>query len=728
MIRRALTKQSSHAPRRAAGQVYPFTAIVGQEEMKLALLLNVIDPLIGGVLIMGHRGTGKSTAVRGIADLLPQIWVAGDCPYGCDPAEAENLCAVCYERLSTEGKLARTRSRVPVIDLPLGATEDRVCGTINIERALKEGVKAFEPGLLARANRGFLYVDEVNLLEDHLVDLLLDVAVTGLNTVEREGISLEHPARFVLVGSGNPEEGELRPQLLDRFGLYAEVRTVVDLDQRVLIVNLREAFERDAARFRASVEAEQQSLRRKLARARKLAAEVAISQELLRGIASLCLDLNIDGHRGELTIARASRALAAFEGRTSVSETDVQRVAALALQHRLRRDPLEPTGGGTRIEQALEKNFPQAETNNAQAQSNASSNAQSNVSRDAGGSVKASDEKRAGAPHKDNGDDVQSRTEIQQRQSERLSPAPLDTHLPAKSLEPASYPSSFKHRSQKKSSRQQRGSSRITQHAPRGRYTRAVVNSSPGSKIALDATLRATAINSTRNRSHENNGVTNSATPYTLHPTPCLEDLRFKKFKRKQGALFILAIDTSGSMALNRIEQAKGALVRLLGKSYIRRDRVALISFRGTTAEELLSPSQSMSRARRLLDELLMGGSTPLASALACALGITRRAARQGTMRITLLLFTDGRANVALREPEATNPVLKQAAMMHELERLSAELRRASVGVVVFDTQNRFTSGGECRALADRLGARYVYLPSTGAINERLNAESILEI
>ncbi|MBV9211740.1 MAG: ATP-binding protein, partial [Acidobacteria bacterium] len=235
--------------RALAKQVYPFAAIVGQEEMKLALLLNVIDPLIGGVLIMGHRGTGKSTAVRAIADLLPQIWKASDCPYGCNPAEAENLCDECAEKLSLKGKLSRERASVPVVDLPLGATEDRVCGAINIERALKDGVKAFEPGLLARANRGFLYVDEVNLLEDHLVDLLLDVAVTGRNTVEREGISLTHPARFVLVGSGNPEEGELRPQLLDRFGLYAEVQTVSDLDQRVRIVNLREAFERDPAAF-----------------------------------------------------------------------------------------------------------------------------------------------------------------------------------------------------------------------------------------------------------------------------------------------------------------------------------------------------------------------------------------------------------------------------------------------------------------------------------------------
>src|SRR5256714_9331700 len=219
---------------------FPFAAIVGQEEMKLALILSVIAPSIGGVLVMGHRGTGKSTAVRALADLLPPVWVVRGCPFNCNPDEEAKHCADCDSRLRKEGKLARVRAHVPVVDMPLGATEDRVTGSINIERALTAGVKAFEPGLLARANRGFLYIDEVNLLEDHLVDLLLDVAATGRNRVEREGVSAEHPSRFRLVGSGNPEEGELRPQLLDRFGLCAEVETVADLDSRVLIVEHRE--------------------------------------------------------------------------------------------------------------------------------------------------------------------------------------------------------------------------------------------------------------------------------------------------------------------------------------------------------------------------------------------------------------------------------------------------------------------------------------------------------
>ena len=326
--------------------------------MKFSLILNVIDPTLGGVMIMGHRGTGKSTAVRALADLLPPISKVKGCFYGCDPDNLTSLCADCRARLAAQGRLPRERGRVPVIDLPLGATEDRVCGTLDIERALSEGVKAFEPGLLARANRGFLYIDEVNLLEDHLVDVLLDVAASGRNVVEREGISIAHPSRFVLAGSGNPEEGELRPQLLDRFGLHAEIVTIYDLDQRVEIVTRREAFERDPAAFCAQMEPHQAQLRRRIARAKKLLDQVRMDQALLRRVAELCLLLKIDGHRGELTIARAARALAAFEGRQAVMIDDVRRVVVMSLRHRLRKDPLDSIDSGLRIEQAFAKIFP----------------------------------------------------------------------------------------------------------------------------------------------------------------------------------------------------------------------------------------------------------------------------------------------------------------------------------------------------------------------------------
>jgi len=315
---------------------YPFTAIVGQEEMKLALILNLVDPLIGGVLIMGHRGTGKSTAVRGLADLLPPIKVVAGCPYNCDPSKPCTQCLTKKDRSADSVP-------VPVVELPLGATEDRVCGTIDIERALASGRKVFDPGLLARANRGFLYIDEVNLLEDHLVDLLLDVAATGRNRVEREGISVEHPARFVLIGSGNPEEGDLRPQLLDRFGLHAEVVTENYLKNRVDIVERRDAYDREREEFCDSFAPDQEQLAKRITRARSNLRKAVVARPILEKIAQLCADLKVDGHRGELTIMRAARALAAFEGRRAVNENDVRRVSAMSLRHRLRRDALDET-------------------------------------------------------------------------------------------------------------------------------------------------------------------------------------------------------------------------------------------------------------------------------------------------------------------------------------------------------------------------------------------------
>ena len=330
--------------------------------MKLALILSAIDQNIGGVIIMGHRGTGKSTGVRALADLLPQIKKVKGCVYGCDPYRPNELCKDCAGRLSTDRGLPTHRGAVPVVDLPLGATEDRVCGTLDIERALVEGVKAFEPGLLARANRGFLYIDEVNLLDDHLVDVLLDAAASGRNVVEREGISVTHPARFVLVGSGNPEEGELRPQLLDRFGLYTQITTITDLEERVEIVERRERFDDAPLAFRAANANEQGKLRRRITRAKKLLARVEIDRELLMLIAQLCVSLKVDGHRGELTIARAALALAAFEGRAKANANDVERVAVMSLRHRLRRDPLETVDSGLRIEQVLSQLIPMRTT------------------------------------------------------------------------------------------------------------------------------------------------------------------------------------------------------------------------------------------------------------------------------------------------------------------------------------------------------------------------------
>jgi magnesium chelatase subunit I len=337
---------------------YPFSAIVGQDEMKRSLVLASVDPSIGGVLIFGDRGTGKSTAVRGLAGLLPPMKVAGDCRYNCDPADPTRYCAQCGDQSAT-GKLKHRQTGVPVVDLPLGATEDRVAGALDLEKALVSGQKAFEPGLLASAHRGFLYIDEVNLLEDHLVDLLLDVAASGVNIVEREGLSIRHPARFVLVGSGNPEEGELRPQLLDRFGLSVDVRSPRDIPTRVEVVKRRDAFDRNPEAFRQSWKRREQSLRQRIVKARLLLENVDTPDGAIEFASGLCLALGVDGLRGELTLLRAARALAAFEGRTSAGVADIRAVAVSTLRHRLRRDPLDESDAGTRVERLLAETSPQ---------------------------------------------------------------------------------------------------------------------------------------------------------------------------------------------------------------------------------------------------------------------------------------------------------------------------------------------------------------------------------
>jgi magnesium chelatase subunit I len=324
----------SKSAHRTPRPVFPFSAIAGQSDLKTSLILTAVDPLIGGLLAMGDRGTGKSTTVRAFAALLPPIKAVKGCPYHCDPDSPQQACESCRQA----GRLHSERIRVPVVDLPLGATEDRVAGALDLERALARGEKVFEPGLLARANRGYLYIDEVNLLEDHLVDLLLDVAASGENLFEREGLSIRHPAKFVLIGSGNPEEGELRPQLLDRFGLSVEVKTPQDVATWVEIVRRRDAYE---------------ALQGRIQSARKRLDDIEVPDEVQEKSAALCLALKTDGLRGQLTLMRSSRALAAFEKQKRVTISHVQRMATPSLRHRLRRSPLEETGSAVRIERAI---------------------------------------------------------------------------------------------------------------------------------------------------------------------------------------------------------------------------------------------------------------------------------------------------------------------------------------------------------------------------------------
>nr|YP_010197521.1 Mg chelatase subunit e [Gracilaria flabelliformis subsp. simplex]UAD85937.1 Mg chelatase subunit e [Gracilaria flabelliformis subsp. simplex] len=334
--------------------VFPFTAIVGQEEMKLALLLNVIDPKIGGVMIMGDRGTGKSTTIRAIADLLPKIEVVQDDLFNSHPSDYDLMSDIVKTQVEKGDHIPTRFIDVPMVDLPLGATEDRVCGTIDIEKALTEGIKTFEPGLLARANRGILYVDEVNLLDDHLVDILLDAAASGWNTVEREGISVRHPARFVLVGSGNPEEGELRPQLLDRFGMHAEIRTVKEPSLRVKIVEQRSKFDSNPYACLQEFQEQQDKLKSSIVAAQDRLSNVTIDYDLRVKISEICGTLDVDGLRGDIVTNRAAKALASYHNRTNVDINDIKTVITLCLRHRLRKDPLETIDSGNKVQQVVE--------------------------------------------------------------------------------------------------------------------------------------------------------------------------------------------------------------------------------------------------------------------------------------------------------------------------------------------------------------------------------------
>ncbi|HVF29176.1 MAG TPA: magnesium chelatase ATPase subunit I, partial [Pyrinomonadaceae bacterium] len=605
MTRHSKTTRADNFNAASAPSVYPFTAIVGQDEMKLALILSVVAPSLGGVLLMGHRGTGKSTAVRSLAALLPPINTVRGCFYNCDPENVEHLCAECRTRLMVTDRLPREKATVPIVTLPLGATEDRVCGSINFERALSEGVKTFEPGLLARANRGFLYIDEVNLLEDHLVDLLLDVAATGRNVVEREGISTEHPARFVLVGSGNPEEGELRPQLLDRFGLYCEVRTGDDLEERVEIIERRERFDLDPLGFSREWEGEQSRLRRRLRRAQKYVRTVETPRPVLRFVAELCARLGVDGHRGEITMTRAARALAAFEGEGVATTDHVRRIAALALRHRVRRDPLEQMPGGLRVDRALEKLTGKTDTDEEGFA--ASSSREKSFGDSSSNELDAlpdenNDERRGSSGVAERGEDNSTVYPRKQDQRQQKHIAPTDGHLPEGIVRAGSRTKKIPPVRLSFSGRRTGAVSTVT--GTYGRYARAVVRKPAHARIALDATCHAAApYQLLRGREWHSPFVKIAA-----------EDLRYKQLRRKSGTLFVLAVDTSGSMAANRIGQAKGALAQLLRQAYVKRDRVALVSFREQSATLQLAPSHSTARARSILNNLPIGGATPLAA------------------------------------------------------------------------------------------------------------------
>ncbi len=623
---------------------FPFTAIVGQERMKRALVLNAINPRLGGVLIRGEKGTAKSTAVRALPRLLPPIEVVTACPFGCGP-HRDTACDECQAALAA-GTTGTVTRRVPMINLPVGATEDRVAGTIDIEEAISKGRRRFEPGLLASANRGILYVDEVNLLNDHLVDIILDAAAMGMNYVEREGISVAHPAQFILVGTMNPEEGDLRPQLLDRFALAVEVEGTPDRADRAEVVRRRIAFEANPVAFAATWDPSDQEERDRIGHAQSLLPSVFLDERMLDLITHLCCDLRVDGLRADIVMHKAAVTLAAYAGRSTVTEGDVRDAAELALLHRRRRQPFEqPALDREQIEQSIKERR-----------------------------SSFADERDGGPPEQEaddgQGGDCEARV--------FAAGTPYRVHQVA--------PEPVGDRPRRPGRR-----TRARSQTPTGQYVAATMPRGSPRGIALDATIRAAAPYQPRRRADGADGPA-----ILLRAT----DIRQKVRESRAASLILFAIDASGSMAArSRMEAAKECVLSLLLDAYQKRDRVGLIAFRGAGAELLLPPTSSVDRAERRLQTMPTGGRTPLAHALQLGLDTVERHRRGHPEDIPLfVIVSDGRPNVPLGS----------ADVVAEVRQLAAHLRAANVSSVVVDTEHGPVRMGMNRDLSHALGGRYM--------------------
>ena len=679
---------------------FPFSAIVGQEQLRKALMLCAVDPGIGGVLIRGDKGTAKSTAARALAEVLPPIELVPGCAFNCTVDSPCEHCPTC-----SQADRVATLSPVPFVTLPLGATEDRVLGSLDLSRALNGGQKAFQPGLLATAHRGLLYIDEVNLLADHLVDVLLDVAAMGVNRVQREGLSVSHPARFTLVGTMNLEEGDLRPQLLDRFGLMVEVTAPREKAVRAEVVRRRIGFEAGPAAYVESWRAQQDALQARLATAQELLPQVQLDDALLDLISHLCCELEVASLRADIVMYKTARAIAALDARTHVTPQDIRGAAELVLPHRRRRKPFEQPGLDQDklddlMRQAQDESPPQDlppdDTGSGQ---RTRDNQQNRGGQQAQGSSQPGNEPEqaieppdgAQQPHgseqfeseqPQNGEQ-QDGEQPQRGQAEQVFAAAAGGPTARISVEAQSAPGVSA----------AAGRRSVARQASRGHVLRAVPNEQPTS-IAIGATLRSAALRGA------GGGV--QVTRADLH-----QQVRVGT----SANLILFVVDASGSMAAQRrMEALKGAVVNLLTDAYQQRDEVAVVAFRGQRAELLLAPTRSVDLAEQGLRELPTGGRTPLPHALQLALETLQRAGANARANPPLLvLLTDGKGNVPISE--GGDPWRESLA----LAELLAERR---VPALVIDTENGYLRLGRAAQLAQALGAECLTL-------EELSADSL---
>jgi magnesium chelatase subunit D len=692
---------ASFAPRRPLKRaIFPFSALVGQDEMRLALLLNAVSPHISGVLIRGEKGTAKSTAVRALQDLLPNIVVVEDCPFGCDPERSALMCESCAGREThpTQRRLVR------LVELPLGATEDRVLGTLDLERAIKDGERHFEPGLLAAAHRGILYIDEVNLLPDHLVDALLDAAVSRIHVVEREGISFAHPADFMLIGTMNPEEGDLRPQLLDRFGLSVEVKGIKDPALRAEVVRRTIAFETDAIAFYEQWRADADSIRRLIEQARQILPQVVLSEAMLGLITHICASLDIDGLRADITMYKAATALAALEQRTIVTQDDIRRVAMLVLPHRRRRQPFEQSGlDQQELEQVMNEYQPPAPQSPEQTPSSSSSDASepeppARDSDNNNGTQTTSEQTddMVSAPSQNGANQPQTQTR------EEIIPPGRPTALATLESPQANISRRFQTPVQRSMLVTSRALRRTTQHlCLRGRRVGTRRGSVHSQSLDLAATIRAAAPYQKQRKAALVRSMQHDEKRIWLERWDIFEPVR----QQKRSALILFVVDASGSMsARKRMATAKSSVLALLQRAYQERDRVGFVQFRGKQANLLLPPTNSTSLAAQLLADLPTGGRTPLASGLRLALRTFQTAQRRDPgFQPMLVLVTDGRANVSLASNSGKSPIQEAIEIAHQL-------RNAGIFSLIIDTEEGVVRTGLSRLLAEELNGTYVEL------------------
>ncbi|MBI2877510.1 MAG: magnesium chelatase subunit D family protein [Candidatus Tectomicrobia bacterium] len=685
---------------------YPFAALVGQERMKEALLLNAVNPRLGGVLIRGQKGTGKSIAVRALADLLPEREVVLDCPYNCHPWQPSRMCDRCRTRLEQGESLPVTLRQVRVVELPLNATEDRILGGVDFEHALKEGERRLEPGILAQANRGILYVDEVNLLDDHLAHLLLDALAMGMNRIEREGLSFAHPAEFMLVGTMNPEEGELGPQLLDRFGLCVEVEGLSDPQERLEIIRRQGRFEAEPVLFQGEWIGPQDQLRRGILQAQRILDQVQISQDLLERIAGLCLAHHVAGHRADLLLRAAARTLTACQGRLEATWEDILHVAGFVLLHRSRQAVglqglSSPPRTSRPQEEQREKETVQAPPDlsgpgpgepegSEESAENEPEGPASTVSPDLSGEVSSSPPQASSedAPRPESTDEPPAPGE----------PLPLlrsyfalGESFPVRSL-------MMERDRQLRDGSGRRSPTRTLRKS--GRYIR----STPvrrNDDLAFDATVRAAAPYQIW---RERKGVAIAIEE---------ADIREKVRQRKTSNLLLFVVDASGSMGSQLMSETKGAILSLLLDAYQRRDKVGLVAFRETRAELLLPPTNSIELAKKLLEDLPTGGKTPLVHGLMMGYQVVKNHLRKdpGTSPL-IILISDYRPNVPFFKvlhpdylfDERVYPRLLQE-IFDMARHIQADPQVRSLVIDVNQVQDHLAQG---QAIARRLGGPYV--------------------